>query len=200
MPEPVDRERRVADTQLAHRLGDLARPDRRLRRLVVVELPRVHRPDVLDHLLRPVHRVRVLEQDRAAFRRHQRASHERAHAVDRHRRRPRRVPDVRLVEQEARGHVVGAHRGLEASEPARAQGNEIDGRFHLGERTAQPRPRETAGRPSVTATTTIAACPLANAPRPDRRSPSSSRRRSTRARTATRGGSRSTAASSASPT
>src|SRR4029078_649115 len=70
---------------------------------------------------RPVHGVRVLEEDGLALLRDHRAPHEGAHRVHGHRAGTRRVSDVRLVEEDAGRDVVRAHRSLQSSESFRPE-------------------------------------------------------------------------------
>ena len=97
-PSSRKRRHRLAGERTRHRPG------------IVVELPAIHRPNVERALPRPMHRVRVLEQDRRSLDRHDGAASERAHAPDRHRCHAGRVARVRLAEQQARLEVVRAHR------------------------------------------------------------------------------------------
>ncbi len=60
-----------------------------------------------------MHGVRVLEQDRRALGRDERAPHHRRERPERHRGHAGRVPDVRLVEEQADLDAVIAHRCLE---------------------------------------------------------------------------------------
>ena len=111
--EPVDGERSRSGAELPDGGQRLIRPSVCLGLWIVEELPRMHRTNVRRTKRRPMHRVRVLEQDRRSLLWHDRASNERAHRVDGHRARAGRVADVRLVEEHADLDRVVAHRRLQ---------------------------------------------------------------------------------------
>ena len=124
--EPIDRDALTPRTELAHGGERLVRPGRRLWRGVVVELPRMHRTHVGSAQRRPMHRVRVLEQDRRTFLRHDRAAGERAHGVHGHRGHAGRVSHVGLVREQEHLDVMVAHRPLQPVEPLDAEPLEVD--------------------------------------------------------------------------
>ena len=122
-----------------------------------------------------MHRVPVLEQDRRAFGGDDRAPHERAHRVRRHRRGTGRVADVRLVREEQDLQVAGrasAPAAARAARRAAARGPRrrsatVSTAASVGARSGA---REPGGEPKVTSRGRPA--PTArSSPRPPRTAP-----------------------------
>ena len=129
--QAVDPQPRAIQPPRPQRLGDLVRPERDRGLGIVGVLPLMHRTDVLDDPTGDVGRAGMLEQDRIALDRNQRAPHVVPQAIRRHDRRAGRVSDVRRLEEQAGILAVVAHRPLQPSEPSAPK------RFEFGYRSGR---------------------------------------------------------------